>query len=100
MLISESRVATEKASRYLKALCNHFSRKVQAEYTEDRGVVQFSIGRCDMLAETDTLVLHIEAENADMLEQVKAVVADHLVRFAPNDALDVAWVDQPAGVAT
>lgn len=99
MLISEARVETQKASRYLKALCNHFSRKVTAEYTDDRGTVQFSIGRCEMRSEPEHLILRVEAEDAERLAGVKSVVADHLVRFAPNESLQVNWVDQVTEVS-
>src|SRR5690606_39963199 len=40
MLLAQGQVKTEKAQRYLKALCNHFSHKVQASYSDDRGNVR------------------------------------------------------------
>jgi iron complex transport system substrate-binding protein len=35
--VATAQVATPKASRYLKALCNHFDRKAEARYDDNRG---------------------------------------------------------------
>jgi hypothetical protein len=94
MLKAHAQVETPKASRYLKALCNHFNRKVTAEYDEQRGTVQFGFGTCEMEASASVLNLQVQAEEADSLTRVKAVVADHLERFSGDEALRVAWVDQ------
>ncbi len=80
--------------RYLKALCNHFSHKVTAEYTDNHGSVQFSIGTCEMDANANELDFQVQADDAEKLEQVKAVVADHLERFSGDDALKIQWRDQ------
>ncbi len=94
MLKAQAQVETPKAARYLKALCNHFSRKVDANYDEQRGTVQFGFGVCEMYVSDTTLTLHIHAEGDENLARVKAVVADHLQRFSGDEALQVKWVDQ------
>ncbi len=94
MLKSQAQVKTDKAERYLKALCNHFSHKVQATYDENHGSVQFAMGSCEMDANADTLSFAVQAENAEGLEQVKDVVGGHLERFSGADALQVTWQDQ------
>ena len=43
-------VPTGKASRYLKALCNHFDRKVSATYDDALGKVEFGFAYCEMRA--------------------------------------------------
>jgi hypothetical protein len=91
MLTAQGQVTTEKAQRYLKALCNHFSHKVQASYDENNGHVEFGFGVCEMKAEATTLSFAIEAEDAESFEQVKFVVADHLERFSGDEALKVSW---------
>ena len=93
MLKAQAQVTTPKAARYLKALCNHFSRKVTAEYDDNHGTVQFGIGDCEMVADAAALVIRIQAANAENLAQVKYVVSDHLERFAVDEALQVTWVD-------
>ncbi len=93
MFAAYSRVETEKESRYLKALCNHFNRKVTAEY-DDRGTVDFGFGHCQMTADATSLTIHIQAENEDQIGRVKFVVTDHLERFSGEDALHAEWVEE------
>lgn len=88
-------VATPKASRYLKALCNHFARKVTATYDDNHGRVNFPFGDCQLQATDSTLHLTVTAESEAMFIRTKEVVADHLVRFSANEELIVTWVDAP-----
>ena len=50
MFEAVSRVSTDKASRYLAQLCKHFAHKVSVEWSEDKGEVDFGMGRCDLEA--------------------------------------------------
>ncbi|MBZ0297126.1 MAG: DUF2218 domain-containing protein [Anaerolineae bacterium] len=90
---AHAKVEVTKASRYLKALCNHSNRKVTAEHSDDHGVVQFGFGYCEMEADADALTIHIQAEDSENFDRVKAVVGDHLERFANNE-FQVEWVDR------
>lgn len=90
---SESRVATEKASAYLKQLCRHFKHKVPAEFDDARGFAQFAMGTCELLAEDGLLVMRLEAETAEALDKVKYIVSDHLVRFGFRENIQVEWTD-------
>ncbi len=90
-------VETAKASRYLKALCNHFARKVQASYDDDYGRVQFPFGDCELRATADALHITVTAVNKTMFVTAKDVVADHLVRFGEKEELTVNWVDAIPG---
>jgi len=94
MFTAHSTVETEKASRYLKALCNHFDRKVTATYDDNHGDVQFGFGSCQMDADAQTLSIHVQADNDENFARVKFVVADHLERFSGDDALKVEWAEQ------
>lgn len=85
-------VPTPKASRYLKALCNHFDRKGNASYDDNEGHVQFPFGTCDFRADDATLHIHVSADTDTRLTRVKMVVADHLIRFAASEDLTVDWV--------
>ena len=42
---TKATVQTEKADRYMKALINHFSRKVNAAYSGNAGYVECGFGR-------------------------------------------------------
>ncbi len=93
MLNAEAAVETPKAERYLKALCNHFSHKVTAEYADNHGKVQFGFGWCEMDATPNALNIQIRAENEENLARVKYVIADHLERFSGDEALKIQWID-------
>jgi hypothetical protein len=91
MLQASAQVTTEKASRYLKALCNHFDRKVTAEYTDNHGTVDFGFGTCEMYADDNKLSIQIASDTPETFERVKYVVSDHLERFSGDEALQANW---------
>lgn len=91
--VATAQVDTPKASRYLKALCNHFDRKANARYDDNSGHVQFPFGECTLQATENALLIQVVAESETMFARVKNVVSDHLVRFGVNEELVVDWVD-------
>ncbi len=91
MLKAQATVETPKASRYLKALCNHFSHKVTADYTDDRGVVQFGFAYCEMAVAENVLVIDVQADSDENFYRVMHVVRDHLERFGAQENLEVIW---------
>lgn len=98
---STARVATARPGRYAKQLASHFSAKIDARWDaeEGRGHLSFTRedlrGEVDMIAGDGVLLLQLEtaAENLDLLEEV---VGKHLVRFATQDDMVVAW-KRPGG---
>lgn len=86
---------TDKADRLMKALCNHFSRKTNARYEGNKGYIEFGDGKCELTATPSTLMLKVEAENADSLARVERVVVNHLLRFTPDEEIQVDWRDLP-----
>ncbi len=90
---ASAHVQTEKSSRYLQALCGHFSRKVQADYSPEQGRIDFGSGSCTLRAEPGTLVLEVEGPDAESVSRLKNVVGSHLERFAVKDDLHVTWED-------
>lgn len=86
-------VTTDKASRYLQALCGHFSRKVTASYTPTEGTVDFGFGRCRMTAKDETLVIYLQSDTEEAFARLKHVVSDHLERFAVKDGLKADWAE-------
>ncbi|MEM7034891.1 MAG: DUF2218 domain-containing protein [Chloroflexota bacterium] len=96
--VASAEFETPKASRYLKALCSHFSKKAQAnfEVNDDntgRGQVKFEFGDCTMAAEANTLTIRVSAESDLRFNRIKYVVGDHLFRFSHREALQADWVD-------
>jgi hypothetical protein len=94
MFKAQATVETEKAARYLKALCNHFDRKVKAEYNDTQGTIACGFADCQMEAIDSKLQISIQAETDENFGRVKYVVSDHLIRFAPNEDLSVDWVEE------
>lgn len=86
---------SERATRYMTALCHHFGRKVGANCNDANGWVQFPFGRCEMSVAGDELQLHAQAKDPDQLEQVVQIVSNHLDRFAFRENPKLNW--QPAG---
>lgn len=95
MLTETAKIPTALASRYLQQLCKHFAHKIAVRYDADAGEALFPWGRCTMTAADGILTLHCEAADAEALARVKAVVDDHLVRFAWKEGLKPDWF--PAG---
>ena len=88
---ASAQVQTDKAMRYLKALCNHFKRKVEASYEGNHGVAYFPFGKCAMEATDEALLIEVFAPSEELLGRVKFVVADHLIRFGEKDELQIEW---------
>ena len=82
---------SERAMRYMKALCHHFARKVEANCEDVNGWVQFPFGRCDMAIENHQLKLHAQADDEERLEQVVRIVTSHLDRFAFRENPELNW---------
>jgi uncharacterized protein len=92
-MIQIAMIETDKAERLMKALCNHFARKIIARYEGDKGYIEFGDGKCELTAASSTLKLQVEAENADSLSRLERVVVDHLLKFSPDDHFQIIWID-------
>lgn len=79
---------TERASRYLQAMCKHFAHKVPVTYDAARGTADMPFGLLSMHAAEDTLRFEIEAADDHALERMKYVVEAHIVRFAFREKLE------------
>lgn len=89
-------VSTDQASRYLQQLCKHFAHKLPVRNDERQGEIVFSIGTCGLEADQAALHLRCESPTSEELAQLETVVADHLLRFAWRETLDVRWVEAGA----
>jgi len=97
MFVAQAQVKTDKAAAYLVQLCKHFAHKASAQYDDSQGRVDFQPGLCVMRARGDELTLRCEAASEQILDRVKLVVGDHLVRFAWREELAVTWVTGAKG---
>jgi len=84
---------TIHASRYLQQLAKHWSHKLEVEFTPLHATIRFPGGAVATLdAGENSLTSAIEAPDAETLERMKTVVAEHLDRFAFREApLPFAW---------
>lgn len=93
MPVSQARVATSSASRYLTQLCKHWGHKFDVTYTSETGRVPFGPDRvCTFMAEPELLTMRIETADQDALARLEGVVVEHLKRFAFREDLgDIRW---------
>jgi hypothetical protein len=85
-------VATLSGSKYLQQLCKHWGHRFTVTYDEHRGEVDFGgAQRLEAVAGDRGLRLTVEAENEAELITLRAVVAEHLQRFAFRETLVFAW---------
>jgi hypothetical protein len=86
MTIVRGHAKTASGSKYLQQLCKHWGHKFEIEFSENRGQVRFPSAVATMEASADALLVTIETDDADSVEQLKEVVANHLDRFAFREA--------------
>ncbi len=89
-------VTTPQASKYIAQLCKHFAHKITVDFDDQQGRAEFPWGICHMHASPEVLTLACEAADAEGLERVKAVIADHLVRFSWREPVSVTWTEPAA----
>ncbi len=83
---------TENASKYLQQLCKHWSHKGQVKYDADAGTVSFDTGNSvDLKATPVALEVYASAGPRDDLDSWKAVISDHLKRFAFREEFELIW---------
>jgi hypothetical protein len=86
MIIARGRAKTASGSKYLQQLCKHWGHKFEVEFSESRGQVRFPSAVATMEASANALLVTIQTDDAESAEQLKAVVARHLDRFAFREA--------------
>ena len=92
-MIQIAALETDKAERLMKALCNHFARKITARYEGNKGYIEFGDGKCEITATSSTLTFQAEAEDVDGLDHVKRAVVKHLQRFTTGEDVQFDWKD-------
>lgn len=114
MPTAEARIATERASRYLVQLCRHTSmmRRMRheapaahggrqmpnvqhVEWSDTHGTVRFTEGQWTLDATSDTLTLHVEADNEEALQRLQNGITGRLEKIGRRDGLTVTWQDPP-----
>jgi hypothetical protein len=113
MPTAETRIATDRATRYLAQLCRHAAAvtrlgthpggphaeaedhadvTVDAQWSDTRGVIAFApYGTCTLEAGASELVVRVEAADDAALTRIRRIVAADLDRFGRRDGLAVSW---------
>ena len=91
MSVSHGRAQTANARRYLTQLCKHWSHRFEVRFDEATGEIGLPAGPCRLTAEPDRLEITLEAGDAEQLDRMEQVVAEHLQRFAFREPFEVAW---------
>nr|WP_300312262.1 DUF2218 domain-containing protein [Halomonas sp.] len=86
---SVARVSTESGQRLINRLCKHWAHKLEVD--AEQGKVVFDGGVCLMKASADTLQVDLQADDNELLERLKGVVASHLERMAGKEELSIDW---------
>jgi hypothetical protein len=90
-MISVVMLETTRAERLMKALCNHFARKVFARYEGNEGYIDFGDGECGIRVTPGMMQFQAQAETAEGLEHVKRAVSKHLGHFTPGEEIQLTW---------
>ncbi|MQA86036.1 MAG: DUF2218 domain-containing protein [Streptosporangiales bacterium] len=88
---SRSQITTERSARYVKQLCEHLGRRIEAEWDQGGGRLTFAFGTCELQATPGALTLHARAGDEESLARIEDVVGRHLERFGGRDELVVTW---------
>ena len=88
MLRATTSFETDRASRYLQAMCRHFAHKVPVSYDAETGKAEMPYGLLNMHAADNALYFEIEAADDHLLGRMKYVVEAHIIRFAFREKLE------------
>lgn len=112
MPISQARVQTQHAGRYLTQLCRHAQavsghpgqnlhhhlgpdsahpRMRHVEQSDTDATLDFDQGRCTMRVEPDALALRAEADDAASLRRIEDLITADIERFGTREHLTVTW---------
>jgi hypothetical protein len=92
MLVTEAKVPTAHASRYLQQLSKHWSHKFAVTFDEKQSTIPFSEDRKAELAATpDHLQIRLSVTDEETRDRMQKVIEDHLNRFAFRETLQYAW---------
>lgn len=95
MIRARATVETEHAARLARQMGRHFGHKVKVETDGDDVRVWIPAGEFSLRPEGGRLQVEAAAEDASGLERVQAVSADHLMRFARPEPIDITWLPAP-----
>ncbi|MFD8740781.1 DUF2218 domain-containing protein [Streptomyces sp. NPDC059618] len=118
MPTAETRLTTDRASRYLVQLCRHLRQMPRighrppggghgegrtppevghVEFTDTHGTVRFADGLWTLNATTDALTLRVDADDEEALRRLQDGIAARIEKIGRRDGLRVHWRPAAAG---
>jgi hypothetical protein len=92
MLVTQAKIPTAHASRYLQQLSKHWSHKFDVAFDATTSTIPFSEDRTAELAATeDHLQITLRVADEETRDRMRKVIEDHLNRFAFRETLEYAW---------
>ena len=92
MLVTEAKVPTAHASRYLQQLSKHWSHKLCRHLRRDAKHDPLSEDRkAELTASPDHLQIRLSVSDEETRDRMQKVIEDHLNRFAFRETLEYAW---------
>ncbi|MFB7330826.1 DUF2218 domain-containing protein [Streptomyces adustus] len=111
MPTAETRLATDRASRYLVQLCRHLRQMTRTnhrppgghgeggtqpevrhvEFTDTHGTVRFADGLWTLDATADALTLRVEADDEQALRRLQDAITARVEKIGRRDGLQAHW---------
>lgn len=91
MIYLQASYPCSQPGRLILKLCKHFRHKVPAEFSAERGEVDFQPGCCSMRAVAENLQFLIEAEDEQAIGRIQYILLDHVRRMERQPDLELTW---------
>lgn len=90
---SRAIIQTSEASKYMQALCKHWTHKIEnITYDDKQGHVPFKEDvKLDMFVEDGALIAQILTPSEEDALRMEGVFDKHIERFAFREPLTIAW---------
>lgn len=86
---------TADPGRMLDEICTHFVEHGTVTRNGDAVTVETMIGKADISRDGQALAIELSCRSARALQNVRAILAEHLFGFAGEETLELTWSDAP-----
>ena len=104
MISTETVIPMTTPDKLQTRLARHWNHKLVVRHEPPHTRIEFEAGHCVLTANGAALEVQVTADDAQTLEQLKQVIANHCQRMANWQTLDIEWPPHgaepsPAGTA-
>ncbi|WP_444997305.1 DUF2218 domain-containing protein [Aliikangiella sp. IMCC44359] len=79
------------ASRMIKRLCQHFSHKINVEWSDNNGYIEFEMGVCHLDNDNSQLNFCCGANSEAELIEIVDCIESHFLRFGKKTDASLKW---------